>query len=151
MARFAIPAITPALLNVSLIGSAFLLAPYMRVPELALAWGVLIAGFAQLLFQLPFLARIQLVPVPKRNNLHEGVARIKKLMVPALFGVSVSQINLLLDTLIASLLVSGSVSWLYFSDRLMELPVGHLRYRDRHRGAAQPVTPTRRTIHARVF
>ncbi|MDP6536175.1 MAG: murein biosynthesis integral membrane protein MurJ [Gammaproteobacteria bacterium] len=122
--RFAVPAFTPALLNVSLIGSAFLLAPYMRVPELALAWGVLIAGFAQLLFQLPFLARIQLVPVPKRDKLHEGVARIKKLMVPALFGVSVSQINLLLDTLIASLLVSGSVSWLYFSDRLMELPLG---------------------------
>jgi putative peptidoglycan lipid II flippase len=85
---------------------------------------VLIAGFAQLLFQLPFLARIQLVPVPKPNKLHEGVARIKKLMVPALFGVSVSQINLLLDTLIASLLVSGSVSWLYYSDRLMELPLG---------------------------
>ncbi|MDP6651743.1 MAG: murein biosynthesis integral membrane protein MurJ, partial [Gammaproteobacteria bacterium] len=122
--RFAIPAITPALLNLSLIGSAFLLAPYMRVPELALAWGVLIAGFAQLLFQLPFLARIQLVPIPKPSRLHEGVARIKKLMVPALFGVSVSQINLLLDTLIASLLVSGSVSWLYFSDRLMELPLG---------------------------
>ena len=122
--RFAIPALTPALLNISLIGCAFLLAPYMREPELALAWGVLIAGFAQLLFQLPFLARIQLLPMPKPSKLHEGVARIKKLMVPALFGVSVSQINLLLDTLIASLLVSGSVSWLYFSDRLMELPLG---------------------------
>ncbi len=122
--RFAVPAITPALLNISLIACAFFLTPYMREPELALAWGVLIAGFAQLLFQLPFLARIQLVPVPKPNKLHEGVARIKKLMVPALFGVSVSQINLLLDTLIASLLVSGSVSWLYYSDRLMELPLG---------------------------
>lgn len=122
--RFAVPAITPALLNISIIACSFLLAPYLRVPELALAWAVLIAGFAQLLFQLPFLARIQLVPMPKVGKYHEGVQRIKKLLVPALFGVSVSQINLLLDTLIASLLVSGSVSWLYFSDRLMELPLG---------------------------
>ncbi len=122
--RFAIPAFTPALLNVSLIACSFLLAPYMREPELALAWGVLVGGFAQLLFQLPFLARIQLVPKPKLSKLHEGVIRIKKLMLPALFGVSVSQINLLFDTFIASLLVSGSVSWLYFSDRLMELPLG---------------------------
>jgi putative peptidoglycan lipid II flippase len=122
--RFAIPAITPALLNVSLIGCSFLLVPYMRVPELALAWGVLIAGVAQLFFQLPFLARMQLLPKPRLAKNHEGVARIKKLMLPALFGVSVSQINLLLDTMIASLLVTGSVSWLYFSDRLMELPLG---------------------------
>ena len=122
--RFAVPAITPALLNVSLIASAVLLAPYMRVPELALAWGVLIAGIAQLFFQLPFLARMQLLPRPCLPGAHEGVQRIKKLMVPALFGVSVSQINLLLDTVIASLLVTGSVSWLYFSDRLMELPLG---------------------------
>ncbi len=122
--RFAAPAITPALLNICLIGSAFLLAPYLHTPELALAWGVLIAGFAQLLFQLPFLAQLRLLPMPKRSPGHEGVARIKKLMLPALFGVSVNQINLLLDSFIASLLVSGSVSWLYFSDRLMELPLG---------------------------
>lgn len=122
--RFAVPAITPALLNISLIGCSFLLAPYMRVPELALAWGVLLAGVAQLFFQLPFLARMQLLPKPRFAKHHEGVQRIKKLMVPALFGVSVSQINLLLDTIIASLLVTGSVSWLYFSDRLMELPLG---------------------------
>ncbi len=122
--RFAVPAITPALLNISLIGCSFLLVPYMRVPELALAWGVLIAGVAQLLFQLPFLARMRLMPVPAFGKHHEGVERIKRLMVPALFGVSVSQINLLFDTFIASLLISGSVSWLYFSDRLMELPLG---------------------------
>ena len=122
--RFAIPAVTPALLNISLIASAFLLAPHLRVPELALAWGVLIAGVAQLLFQLPLLARMQLLPRPRLGKFHEGVDRIKKLMVPALFGVSVSQINLLLDAMIASLLVTGSISWLYFSDRLMELPVG---------------------------
>jgi len=122
--RFAVPAFTPALLNVSLIACAILLAPHLRVPELALAWGVLLAGFVQLLFQLPFLARIGLLPVPRPAGEREGVRRIGKLMVPALFGVSVSQINLLLDTIIASLLVAGSVSWLYFSDRLMELPLG---------------------------
>lgn len=122
--RFAVPAITPALLNITLIASAFLLAPHLRVPELALAWGVFIAGVAQLLFQLPFLARIRLVPKPKLSKHHEGVERIKKLMVPALFGVSVSQINLLFDGVIASFLETGSIGWLYFSDRLMELPVG---------------------------
>ncbi|GIT22638.1 MAG: hypothetical protein CM1200mP40_23200 [Gammaproteobacteria bacterium] len=96
----------------------------MREPELALAWAVLIAGFAQLFFQLPFLQRINLLPKPKRNKSHEGVARIKNLMLPALFGVSVTQINLMLDVFIASLLTTGSVSWLYYSDRLMELPLG---------------------------
>lgn len=122
--KFAIPALTPALLNISLIACAFLLAPYLSTPELALAWGVLIAGFAQLLFQLPFLAQINLLPAPRRKKDHEGVVRIKNLMIPALFGVSISQINLMLDTFIASLLIGGSVSWLYFSDRLMELPLG---------------------------
>ncbi|MDE0508702.1 MAG: murein biosynthesis integral membrane protein MurJ [Gammaproteobacteria bacterium] len=121
---FAGPAITPAMLNLSLIGCSFLLAPYLGEPALALAWGVLIAGVAQLLFQLPFLMHIRLLPVPRPRRGHEGVRRIKRLMLPALFGVSVSQINLLLDTVIASLLVTGSVSWLYYSDRLMELPLG---------------------------
>ena len=81
--KFAGPAITPALLNISLISCSFLLAPYMREPELALAWGVLIAGFAQLFFQLPFLRRMNLLSSPKRSKSHEGVARIKKLMLPA--------------------------------------------------------------------
>ncbi|MDT8428461.1 MAG: murein biosynthesis integral membrane protein MurJ [Pseudomonadales bacterium] len=122
--RFAIPAFTPALLNISLIAAAILLSPRFSRPEMALAWGVLLAGVAQLIFQLPFLAKMKLLPRPQLRRGHEGVSRILTLMVPALFGVSVSQINLLLDTLIASLLVSGSVSWLYFSDRLVELPLG---------------------------
>ncbi len=122
--RFAVPALTPALLNLSLIGCAVVLAPYMDRPELALAWGVLIAGVVQLLFQLPFLARINLFPVPRLNGSHPGVRQIRKLMIPALFGVSVSQINLLLDAFIASLLMSNAVSWLYYSDRLVELPLG---------------------------
>ena len=122
--RFAVPALTPALLNLSLIASALLLSPYFAQPEVALAWGVLIAGISQLLFQLPFLRRIQLLPRPVLKRDHEGVQRVIKLMIPAMFGVSVSQINLLLDTFIASLLVAGSVSWLYFSERLMDLPLG---------------------------
>ena len=122
--KFAIPALTPALLNIVMIASAVFLSPYMAQPEVALAWGVLLAGVFQLFFQLPFLARLRLLPTPKLNPKHEGVQRVMRLMVPALFGVSVSQINLLLDTFIASLLVSGSVSWLYFSDRLVELPLG---------------------------
>ncbi len=122
--KFAVPALTPALLNISLIAAALVMSPYFDPPIMALAWGVLLAGFCQLLFQLPFLARMGLLPRPVPARGHEGVGRIMKLMIPALFGVSVSQINLLLDTFIASLLVSGSVSWLYFSDRLVELPLG---------------------------
>ena len=122
--RFAVPAFTPVLLNISLIGAALLLMPLMEEPAMALAWGVLIAGAAQLAFQVPFLLRLGLLPTPWPDFAHDGVKRILKLMVPALFGVSVSQINLLLDTVLASLLAAGSVSWLYYSDRLVELPLG---------------------------
>ena len=122
--RFAVPAFTPVLLNISLIGAALLLMPLMEEPAMALAWGVLIAGAAQLAFQVPFLLRLGLLPTPWPNFAHDGVKRILKLMAPALFGVSVSQINLLLDTVLASLLAVGSVSWLYYSDRLVELPLG---------------------------
>ena len=122
--RFAVPALTPVLLNLCLIAAALWLTPRFEEPAFALALGVLIAGFAQLLFQVPALAGIDLVPRPRWAPGHEGVRRILVLMVPALFGVSVSQINLLLDTVLASLLPTGSVSWLYYSDRLTELPLG---------------------------
>lgn len=122
--RFAVPAFTPVLLNVCLIGSAVYLSPLFDPPIMALAWGVLMAGTVQLLFQLPFLARLRLLPVPQAGWKDEGVRRILKLMLPALFGVSVAQINLLLDTVLASFLQTGSVSWLYYSDRLAELPLG---------------------------
>lgn len=122
--RFAIPAVTPVLLNLSLIGSALLLSPYFDQPAFALAWGVLLAGVIQLVFQLPFLHALQLTPRPRWDIQHEGVRRILLLMGPAVFGVSVSQINLLLDTVLASFLPTGSVSWLYYSDRLVELPLG---------------------------
>ena len=124
--RFGVPAFTPVLLNLSLIGCALWLAPRLAEPVLALAWGVLLAGAAQFLFQLPFLRQLRLLPRPRVAFRDPGVGRVMRLMVPALFGVSVSQLNLLLDTLIASFLVSGSISWLYYSDRLMEFPVGVL-------------------------
>ncbi len=122
--QFAAPAFTPVLLNLSLISSAIWLAPYFSEGVMALAWGVLIAGALQFFFQFPFLMRIGLMPRPKLDYGHAGVRQILKLMLPALLGVSVSQINLLLDTVLASFLQTGSVTWLYFSDRLSELPLG---------------------------
>lgn len=122
--RFAVPAFTPVLLNLSLIFAAIVLAPYFDQPVMALAWGVFIAGVAQLLFQLPFLIKIKMLPRPCYGADVEGVRRIKKLMLPAVFGSSVAQVNLLIDTLIASFLVTGSISWLYYSDRLVEFPLG---------------------------
>ncbi len=122
--RFLVPAFTPVLLNVSLIASVYWLQPWMETPVMALAWGVVIAGFSQLLLQIPFLLKLGLCPAPKIGFSDPGVKRIMTLMLPAIFGVSVSQINLLLDTVLASFLQTGSVSWLYFSDRLVELPLG---------------------------
>ena len=122
--RFAVPAFTPVFLNLSLIFAALVAAPWFEVPVFALAWGVFFAGVIQLLFQFPSLYRLELVPRPRWDTKDEGVRRIMTLMVPALFGVSVSQINLLLDTVLASFLPTGSVSWLYYSDRLAELPLG---------------------------
>jgi putative peptidoglycan lipid II flippase len=122
--RFAVPAFTPVFLNLSLIAAALFASPWFAEPVYALAWGVFLAGLVQLLFQLPFLYRLELLPRPVWDTRDEGVRRVLKLMVPALFGVSVSQINLLLDTVLASFLPTGSVSWLYYSDRLTELPLG---------------------------
>lgn len=121
--RFAVPALTPVLLNFSLIGSTLWLAPHFSKPIVALAFGVLIAGILQLAFQLPFLHRLGLLPRPHLSYVHEGVRRIMRLMLPALFGSSVVQINLLFDTLVASILTIGSISWLYYSDRFVELPL----------------------------
>jgi len=123
--RFAPPAFTPVLLNICLISAALWWSPRFEQPILALAWGVLIAGLVQFLFQLPFLAKLHLLPKPifKRKP-HEGVRRILKLMLPAVFAVSVTQISLLIDTLMASFLVTGSVAWLYYSDRMLEFPIG---------------------------
>lgn len=121
--RFAAPAFTPVLLNLSLILAALYLRDYLQEPAMALAWGVLIAGVAQLSFQLPFLYAEDLLPKPEIGFRDEGVRKIMALMLPAIFGVSVSQINLLVDTLLASFLETGSLSWLYYADRLLELPL----------------------------
>ncbi len=121
--KFAIPAFTPVLLNVVMIMSMVFFAPYFEEPITALAWGVVIGGIAQLAFQLPAVYRLGLIPKFRYKRGHEGVKKVLKLMAPALFGSSVAQINLLLNTIIASLLGAGSISWLYSSDRFVEFPL----------------------------
>jgi putative peptidoglycan lipid II flippase len=135
--RFAVPALTPVLLNLCLIGAAWLGVPLFAAwgqpPILALAAGVMLGGLLQLALQVPALARIGrlprfgLAPVAiKRAWLHPGVHQILRLMAPALLGVSVAQISLLINTQIASQLGVGAVSWLFYADRLMEFPTGLL-------------------------
>lgn len=122
--RFAVPAFTPVLLNLSLIGASIWLAPRFDEPVVALAAGVFIAGAVQLAFQIPFLLHARLLPAPRIDFAHEGVRRIAKLMGPVLFGSSIAQISILLNTWIALFLVDGSVTWLHYSDRLIEFPLG---------------------------
>jgi putative peptidoglycan lipid II flippase len=122
--RFAVAAFTPVILNVVMIAFAGWVDPRLPWQGIGLAAGVLAAGIVQLAFQVPFLRSLGLLPRPRWDLAHEGVRRIFKLMLPALFGSSVAQISILLDTLVASFLVAGSVSWLYYSDRLIEFPLG---------------------------
>jgi len=124
--RFALPAFTPVLLNISFIAMALLAAPYFDPPVLALAWAVIIGGALQLAIQLPALYRIGMLPRFSISFKDPGVNRILKLMLPAILGVSVAQISLIINTIFASFLPSGSVSWLYYADRLMEFPAGLL-------------------------
>ncbi len=105
---------------------ALLAAPYFDPPVLALGWAVFIGGLAQLVLQLRPLAAIGMLPRFSLDFSDPGVRRILKLMAPAILGVSVSQISLLINTIFASFLPSGSVSWLYYADRLMEFPAGML-------------------------
>lgn len=121
---FAAPAFTPVLLNIALIGVALLWAPHASSPIYVLAWGVMLGGLAQLLIQIPFLKRINLMPRFKWGFKDEGVVRVMKRMLPALFGVSVAQVSLLVDNIFASFLQSGSITWLYYSDRLIYFPLG---------------------------
>ena len=122
--RFAVAAFTPVLLNLCLIGAAIWLAPLMDDPVVGLAWGVFIAGLAQLGFQLPFLARLGMLGWPRWGAAHAGVKKIMRLMLPVIIGSSVLQINLVVDTIIASFLFTGSVTWLYYADRMVEFPLG---------------------------
>ena len=122
--RYAVPAFTPVLLNVSLIGAILFAAGYFQEPVFALAWGVVFAGVAQFLFQFPALKSLGLIVMPRVSLHHKGARRVGTLLVPAIFAASVSQINALIDTMLASTLMTGSISWLYYSDRLLELPIG---------------------------
>src|ERR671930_500051 len=124
--RFSVPAITPAFLNIAFIVGAAFFAERFDPPVLVLAWAVFAGGVLQLAFQLPYLWRMGLLPRWRLDLSHPGVRRILKLMAPAAFGVSISQLSLLINTIFASFLVSGSVSWLYYADRLMEFPAGML-------------------------
>ncbi|ACO75477.1 MviN [Laribacter hongkongensis HLHK9] len=124
--RFSIPAFTPTLLNVSFIIFAAWLAPYFDPPVMALGWAVFAGGILQLAFQLPALRRLGMLPRPRLNLSDPGVRRIVTHMGPAIFAVSISQISLVINTIFASFLVSGSVSWMYYADRLMEFPTGVL-------------------------
>ena len=124
--RFAAPAITPALLNVAFIVGAVFFADRFDPPVLVLAWAVFAGGLLQLAFQVPFLLRLGLLPRWRLDLRHPGVRRVLTLMAPAAFGVSVSQVSILINQVFASFLPTGSVSWLYYADRLMELPAGVL-------------------------
>jgi len=124
--KYWVPAFAPVLLNICFIGGALWGAPYFDPPILALAWAVFIAGIVQLAFQIPFLKKIGMLPRIRLNLKDEGMRRVIKLMGPAAFGVSIAQISLIINTIFASFLVAGSVSWLYFADRLMEFPAGVL-------------------------
>ena len=142
--KFAVAAFTPVLLNLVMISAAIWLAPQFDQPLMALAWGVFAAGVVQLLFQVPSLAKLKMLPIPRFDLAHEGVRKIMRLMLPAIVGSSVAQINLLLDTIIASFLVAGSVTWLYYSDRLLEFPLGVLGI-----AAATVILPALSQHHAR--
>ncbi|TOM31778.1 murein biosynthesis integral membrane protein MurJ [Vibrio parahaemolyticus] len=124
LGKFAVSSFTPVFLNVMIILAAWFISPQMSQPEIGLAIGVFLGGLVQFLFQIPFLIKAGVAVKPKWGWRDPGVVKIRTLMIPALFGVSVSQINLLFDTFIASFLQTGSISWLYYSDRLLEFPLG---------------------------
>lgn len=124
--RFSVPAFTPTLLNVSFILCAVFLTPYFDPPVLVLAWAVFIGGIAQLFYQLPHLKKLDMLPMPRLDLKDSAVWRVIRQMGPAIFGVSIAQISLVINTIFASFLVSGSVSWMYYADRLMEFPTGIL-------------------------
>jgi putative peptidoglycan lipid II flippase len=125
--RFAVPAVTPVFLNLALIGAALFLSPLFSEPTFALAWGVLLAGLIQLMFQLPFLAHLKMLPRPRLTPAHDGVKKVLMLMLPVMFSVSVGQINLLVDRALVSFVPGdGPASWLYYADRLLEVPLGGL-------------------------
>lgn len=144
LGKFGAAAFTPVLLNVCIISAAIFLSDHFAEPAYALAWGVFLGGLTQFLFQIPFLYKAGVLIKPSWGWSHPGVKKIRKLLLPALFGVSVTQINLLLDTLIASFLITGSISWLYYADRLLEFPLGLFGI-----GIATVILPSLSRLHAK--
>jgi putative peptidoglycan lipid II flippase len=144
MGRFAVAAFTPVLLNVAIIGMAIWGSAYAQSPAHALAWGVFLGGLIQFIFQIPYMYQAGMLVKPKWAWHSEGVTKIRKLIIPALFGVSVTQINLLLDTVIASFLITGSISWLYYADRLLEFPLGLFGI-----GIATVILPSLAKLHSK--
>jgi len=144
LGKFAVAAFTPVLLNVVIITISILGQDWFATSGHVLAWGVFIGGLVQFLFQIPFLIQAGVLVKPKWAWHEKGVAKIRKLIIPALFGVSVTQINLLLDTLIASFLITGSISWLYYADRLLEFPLGLFGI-----GIATVILPSLSKLHAK--
>ncbi|MFB6434714.1 MAG: murein biosynthesis integral membrane protein MurJ [Candidatus Malihini olakiniferum] len=123
---FSVPAFAPTLLNISMISFSLFATPYFNPPVLALAWAVLMGGVLQLVYQLPHLFKMGKLVLPRLKWRHPSVGRVIKLMAPAILGISVSQISLIINTIFASLLKEGTVSWMYYADRLMEFPSGVL-------------------------
>lgn len=122
--KFGIPAMTPCILNLTLIGAVLLFGQKFEDPNKILAYGMVAGGILQLLFQLPFIMKLKLLVKPRFSFKHPGVTKIRTLMIPAILGVSASQLNLFISTLLASFLATGSISYLYYSDRLLEFPIG---------------------------
>jgi len=121
--HFFAPSFSPVLLNLSMIASLIVLRFYI-LPVYALAFGVIIGGFLQLLFQIPFLKENKLPILPIFDYKTKAVREVYHLVLPSLFGLAITQINVLIDTLVASFLKPGTVSYLYYADRLLELPIG---------------------------
>lgn len=122
--KFAAPAFAPTLLNIAMIATMLWLSGLLETPILSLAWGVLLGGVLQLVFQLPFLYQIEIKPRPRVSFKNEGVQRLLRLMLPLIYGASILQINLLVNTIFASMLPDGSISWLYYAERMMQFPLG---------------------------
>ena len=122
--KFSVPALTPVIFNLSLIIAALFIAPKYDMPIYVLAWSVLLAGFLQLIIQIAPLRSIKRLPIPKLNFQNEGIKKFFVVIFPAILAGGIIQINLLVDTIFASLLQTGSPTWLYVSDRLVQFPLG---------------------------
>jgi putative peptidoglycan lipid II flippase len=149
--KFAIPAFTPVLLNLAMIGAALWLAPYVNPPVMALAWGVFIGGVAQLALQIPALARIGMLPRPRFDWRDDGVRRVLRNMAPAILGVSAAQVSILINTQLAAWLGDGRIAWISYADRLMEFPSALLGVAVGHGAAADARAPWRRRRRAPVL